>query len=272
MMSFTLNSFVGDNRGKQVCSGYLSQAYLKITNYKAALYWAEQSVGYCHVHLIKIDAAINNLFEVCSEIKDFKSFLSLSRMISKAHLLKHFDEGIPNSEKNSTLMEPNSIKVTQSEIGSKFYWNKPLNFEFLFSLVEKVQELESLLVGFSFYHEGMELTIMESNSISSKINIMLKFPMTIGTTNVIQIENEHEVNFVQRGIYKVPAVEGALFKETNICSLVIQTFELGKIWQIVTAHPGEIAPPFPNEKQSVEEHRKSENYWKSHAFVINKTL
>jgi hypothetical protein len=273
VMSFTLNSFVGDNRGKQVCAGYLSQANLKITNYKAALYWAEQSVGYCHVHLIRIDAAINNLFEVCNAIKDLKSFWSLSRMISKSHLLKHFDEGTPNSEKNSTLMKPNSIKVTQSEIGSKFYWNEPLNFDLLFSLVEKLQQFESIKVGLTFNYEGMEIIIIECISIDSKINMMLKFPMTIGTTNVIQIDNEYDVKFVQRGIHKVPVIEGVLPKETNICSLVIQTYELGKIWNIVTAFPGDMAPPYPNEKQSTKEHQISEDYWKSHAFAIDrKTL
>ena len=269
IMSFTLNSFIGDPSGKQICAGYLSKAYSEIGMDGTSLYWAEQSVAYCEIHSLYAGVALANLGQICNKINDFSKFKGLSGMISRRHIVKHFNDDIPNSVKKSLLLNGAYLKELQNEIGSRFYWGKPVDFELLHSLVEMLQSTLPLKEGTLLTLEGMEINIIQVNSSHGKHEITLKFPKNIGTTNVVELSGNEKVKLVKRGNSSVQAVTGIAPRETYECGLVVQEFGVGIPWHLKTAHPGSIAPPFPSQVYSEIERSKSEEFWNSHAFIID---
>jgi hypothetical protein len=269
VMSFTLNSFIGDQNGKQVCSGYLSKSYSEIGDFESSLYWAEQSLAYCHIHSLYEIMALTNLGQVCQKINDFSRFKCLSAMISRRHIVKHFNDDIPNAMKKSLLLNGSQLKDLQAEIGSRFYWSKPVDFKFLSAIVEALQSASSLNEGLVFSVGGIELTVKRVNSIHKKHEITLLFPENIGTTNVVEISTNDHVKLVKRGNFNVQAVCGIAPRETRECGIVVQEIGDGVPWHIVTAHPGDIAPALPRQSQSEAERAISQAYWNSHAFIVD---
>jgi hypothetical protein len=190
-------------------------------------------------------------------------------MISRRHTVKHFNYDIPNALKKSLLLNGSHLKELQAEIGSRFYWSKPVDFEFLSALVVMLQTSASLKEGLQLTLEGIEITVLRVNSVYSKHEITLVFPENIGTTNVIEINANDDVKLVKRGNFNVQAVTGIAPQETCECGIVVQEIGVGVPWHVVTAHPGSIAPAFPHLSQSEKERSRSEEYWNAHAFIVD---
>jgi hypothetical protein len=133
-MSFTLNSFVGDHNGKQVCAGTLSKAYVKSGKFDEGLYWAEQSLAYAHLHNLYTMNARKVLAECPDEGNN--AYRQLSHMLTNRHMVKHYDQAMPLADKKSLLLDNKALLKANSEEGSRFYWAKPMNDVFLDKLVE----------------------------------------------------------------------------------------------------------------------------------------
>jgi hypothetical protein len=264
LMSFTLNSFVGDHNGKQVCAGYLSKALINVGKFKEGLYWAEQSVAYAHSHGMYTNNALLNLVQVCEKVGDFKAYEQLSRIITHRHLVKHFDENMPTATLKRLLLTREQLQSAQSEVGSRFHWDRPINFNFLDRLVLELQKCHKT-INSTVEINGTLVKIDKVQEIYNKVEFDLTFQPVIGTTTVIPIENEsYTTEIIERGGAMVKGVRGIEPIETQQCALIVQNFGPNVPWHLVTAHPGVCAPPLPRSGVPVE----SDPFWSKHAFII----
>ena len=262
-MSFTLNSFVGDHNGKQVCAGYLSKAYISVSNLESGLYWAQQSAAYANTHGLYTGNALDTLANACEANKNnFTSLHQLSQSISSRHLVKHFDEQMPTIVKKQLLLNGAEMLRAQTEVGSRFFWDKPISLSYLFELVEHLQSIKDE-DAVSLVFKGTEIQIEKSSVGFGKIEFNLLFPESIGLTNVIPIEPEHQPKPITRGGSEVWIIEGAKPIETNQCALIVQEVHPGAPWHLITAHPGHCAPPLPKGSVSLD----PTGFWNTHAFV-----
>lgn len=276
-MSFTLNSFVGDPMGKQLCAGTLSKAYVKLGKFEEGLYWAEQSLAYAHLHnLYPLNAQ-----KVLAECPDpgYNAYRHLSRMMTNRYIVKHYDQAMPLIDKKSLLLENKALLRANAEEGSRFYWAKPMNDVFLDKLVEKLRTAASLEEGQSLMVEDTNIRIdkvrrvpdNENDSKEEKIDFELTFPTVIGESYVIPIKGHKAIKGLRHGtsdvVWLIPGIKP---QETSKCVLVVKTLKEGLPWHVITAHPGIWGPPLPSPRQKLEENEESKKFWDEHAFVATK--
>ena len=267
-MSFTLNSFIGDHTGKQLCAGSLSKAFLETNRPQDAVYWAEQSVAYADIHDLYIINALMTLSKVCAVTNNLNPYISLSKLITQRHTLKHFSEDISSAHKKSLLKSSGALRAAQSDFGSRFYWENPVDFDFLTSLATALQSIKKDQTGLTVSVKGLNIKVDKVLKINNKIEFDLTFPKIIGTTTVIPIDSIHKTESIKRGSSDVFGIRGVDPLETAKCSLIVQNLEEDLPWHIITAHPGNCTPPLPNPAQAIDEHKKSLAFWNNHAFII----
>ena len=276
-MSFTLNSFVGDLMGKQLCAGTLSKAYVKLGKFEEGLYWAEQSLAYAHLYnLYPLNAQ-----KVLAECPDpgYNAYRHLIRMMTNRYIVKHFDQAMPLTDKKSLLLDNKALLRANAEEGSRFYWAKPMNEVFLDKLVENLRTAGSLEEGQYLMVEDTKVRIdkvrrvhdNEKDPIEQKIDIDLTFPTVIGTCNVIPIKGHKAIKGPRHGtldvVWLIPGIEP---QETSKCVLVVKQLKEGLPWHVITAYPGIWGPPLPNPRQNSEENEESKKFWDQHAFIATK--
>jgi hypothetical protein len=276
-MSFTLNSFVGDHNGKQVCAGTLSKAYVKSGKFDEGLYWAEQSLAYAHLHNLYTMNARKVLAECPDEGNN--AYRQLSHMLTNRHMVKHYDQAMPLADKKSLLLDNKALLKANSEEGSRFYWAKPMNDVFLDKLVEKLRTATNLEEGQSVKVEDTDVRIGKVRRVQIndkdpkelKIDIELTFPTVIGECYVIPIKGHTALKGRRHGtLDDVWMIHGIEPQKTNQCVLCVHTFKEGLPWFINTAYPGVWAPPLPNPRQNTLEHEESIAFWDQHAFIATK--
>ena len=153
--------------------------------------------------------------------KDHRLSIYLSEEI-REHLLRHFGTGIP---------------------GSKFSFYSP---DTLFQTI--VDQYPQLVHKAAF------------NEYGSK-TVSITFPYVIGYSNVIPIDelNEEErstLEIVQRGESMVRRAISPRVFPTYDCQLILDADN-----NVVTAYPGELAPPLPDSPDIQDE------YWDNHVFI-----
>ena len=279
-LSFTLNSFIGDHNGKQLCAGFISKAHGAQGKTQEALYWAEQSVAYAHTHGLYAVYPLTTLAEACASAADFSSFRQLSRLISERHTLKHFDDAMPAAQKKGLLLTGPELLAAQTEKGSRFFWGQPVDFDFLQSLVEALKSSMPLKEGTSLTVNDQRIQIDRVKiftthktdvhpavEVVSKLELNLTFTSSIGTTHVVPIGPEHHPLEEMRGESKVWVLKGVEPAKTTSCSLIIQVIQPENQWHLTTAHPGTLAPPLPKPTYTGAGSAESIEYWKQHAFI-----
>ncbi len=138
------------------------------------------------------------------------------------HLVLHFNEGFP---------------------GSKFYGKSPEE------LLDNAMRL--------FPEKFREAKPDEDG----RIRISLRFPMEIGVSNVVGIdelthEERKRIEIIDRRGRMVRSVKTDRTIPTAECQIV-----LSNDWQLITMFPGEMAPPLP---ESPDVH---DDYWDNHVFI-----
>ena len=98
------------------------------------------------------------------------------------------------------------------------------------------------------------------NKYGGKI-VSITFPFEIGNCNVISLDDVTEeelstLQIVQRGENKVRCITSQRIIPTKECQLVLDEDN-----NIITAYPGELAPPLP---ASPDIH---DDYWDNHVFI-----
>ena len=263
-MSFTLNSFVGDHNGKQVCAGYLSKAFMNTGNAQQGLYWAEQSVAYAHSHGLYPNYALSNLAEVCEKVGDLNSYNQLSRMVAERHILKHFDQNIPSTVTKRLLLTGEQLHAAQTELGSRFIWGQPVDFDFIHKLAAELQK-QSAKASSTIEVEGVVIKVEKVQTSNGKSEYDLTFPAIIGTTTVVPIDKEsHKTELISRGGSQALGIRGISPQETQQCALVIHEFSSNTPWHVATVHPGVCAPQLPKSGLPVT----ADPFWSTHAFII----
>ena len=264
-MSFTLNSFVGDHNGKQVCAGYLSKAFMNMGNIQESLYWAEQSVAYAHTHGLYSIYALSTLARVCEKIEDFSSYTQLSRIVTERHTVKHFDDGIPSTVKKRLLLTGEQLHAAQTELGSRFNWGQPVDFDFIHKLAAELQK-QSAKASSAVEVEGVVVKVEKVQTSYGKSEFDLTFPAVIGTTTVVPIDSESpKSELITRGGSQALGVRGIPPQETQQCALIVHEFGPQVPWHIATAHPGVCAPQLPKSGEPVT----ADPFWSKHAFIIS---
>jgi hypothetical protein len=263
-MSFTLNSFVGDHNGKQVCAGYLSKAFMNSGNIQQGLYWAEQSVAYAHSHGLYPNYALSNLVQVCEKVGDFNSYIQLSRLVTERHIVKHFDQNIPSSVTKRLLLTGEQLHTSQTELGSRFIWGQPVEFDLIHKLSAELKK-QSAKASSTIEVEGIVIKVEKVQTSNGKSEFDLTFPAVIGTTTVVPIDKEsHKTELISRGGSQALGVRGISPQETQQCALVIHEFSSNAPWHVATVHPGVCAPQLPKSGLPVT----ADPFWSTHAFII----
>ena len=265
MMSFALNSYVGDHNGKQVCAGYLSKSLNKLGKVQDGLYWAQQSVAYAHSHGLYYSNALTNLVDACRKVGDNTAYQQLSQIITQRHIVKHFDINVPIASMKRLLLTREQLNLAQSEAGSRFHWDRPVNFNLLDRLALELQSCHET-TNSTVEVNGILVKIDKVQTMYGKVEFELTFPSVIGTTTVIPIDNEsYTTELIERGGSMVLGVRGIEPKETQQCALIVQNFGPDVPWHIITSHPGVCAPPLPKSGVPVE----SDPFWSKHAFILS---
>jgi hypothetical protein len=266
-MSFLLNSFVGDHVGKQACAGALSKSHLECNRLDLSLYWAEQSVAYAHLHGVFLGNAMKSLAQACAARADFSAFKQLSRAISRRHVVKHFDDAMPLTEKRRLLLNGSDLLRASLEAGSRFYWGRPIDHDFLAEAMDVLNAAYPFSAGSEFRVGTQLIRVIRCREKLGKIELDLQLSQVIGATNVVPMGLGHNCIRGLRGNSMVWLSLNSNPMETDVCGFVVQLFPNQTPWHLVTAHPGCVAPPLPTTTQGPEDYAESEDFWNRHAFV-----
>jgi len=182
--------------------------------------------------------------------------------------VKHFDDAMPLSEKRRLLLSGADVLRASMELGSRFYWGNPIDYAFLADALDVLNLAYPFSTGAEFWVNSQLIRVIQCRERKfGKIELDLQMPLAIGTTNVVPLEGAHTCTRGFRGKSPVWLSQDSKPQETDVLGLVVQTSPEQAPWHLVTAHPGRVAPPLPNEVQGPEAFAESQEFWNRHAFV-----
>ena len=146
-------------------------------------------MAYAHSHGLYYSNALSNLVDACRKVGDNTAYQQLSQIITQRHIVKHFDINVPIASMKRLLLTREQLNLAQSEAGSRFHWDRPVNFNLLERLALELQKCHET-TNSTVEVNGILVKIDKVQTMYGKVEFDLTFPSVIGTTTVIPIDNE----------------------------------------------------------------------------------